>query len=81
MSVKRDIQEIEFGPYMLENFMRYASSVVTDRALPDVCDGLKPVQRRILYDMYTLGLHPNSQFKKGARTVGDVLGKYHPHGR
>lgn len=75
-----NVQEIDFGPYLLENFMRYADSVVTDRALPDIRDGLKPVQRRILYDMYLLGLHPNSQYKKSARTVGDVLGKFHPHG-
>lgn len=79
-NLTNNVREIDFGPYLLENFMRYADSVVMDRALPDVCDGLKPVQRRILYDMYLLGLHPNSQYKKSARTVGDVLGKFHPHG-
>lgn len=61
-------------------FLNYAMSVITDRALPDIRDGLKPVHRRILYAMYMLGIHYNKPYKKSARTVGDVLGKYHPHG-
>lgn len=55
-------------------------SVIVSRALPDVRDGLKPVHRRILYSMYELGMTPNSSHKKSARIVGEVLGKYHPHG-
>jgi DNA gyrase subunit A len=63
-----------------KNFIDYAMSVIMERALPDVRDGLKPVHRRILYSMLGLGLTPNSQFRKSARIVGDCLGKYHPHG-
>ena len=55
-------------------------SVIVSRALPDARDGLKPVQRRILYAMYDMGLRPNTSYKKSARIVGEVLGKYHPHG-
>lgn len=65
---------------MKDSFLDYAMSVITDRALPDVRDGLKPVHRRILYAMYKLGLTPQSRFKKSATVVGEVLGKYHPHG-
>jgi DNA gyrase subunit A len=61
-------------------YLDYAMSVIVARALPDVRDGLKPVQRRILYAMYELGLLPNRPYKKSARIVGEVLGKYHPHG-
>ena len=78
----------EFGyihPKQLEEEMRssyleYAMSVIVSRALPDVRDGLKPVQRRILYAMHELGMRPNSAYKKSARLVGEVMGKYHPHG-
>ncbi|MBO6023011.1 hypothetical protein J6P51_03435 [bacterium] len=69
-----------FDEIIAEGFNRYAKYIIQDRALPELKDGLKPVQRRILYAMYKLNLFPNSQFKKSARTVGDVLGKYHPHG-
>ena len=62
------------------SFLAYAMSVITDRALPDVRDGLKPVQRRILYSMWDLGMTHNKAFHKSARIVGDVIGKYHPHG-
>lgn len=62
------------------NFIDYAMSVIKDRALPDVRDGLKPVHRRILYSMHSIGLTPDKAYKKSARIVGDVLGKYHPHG-
>lgn len=63
-----------------DRFSRYSKYVIQQRALPDVRDGLKPVQRRILYSMYDLGLQHNKPFKKSARVVGDVIGKYHPHG-
>ena len=63
-----------------ESYLNYAMYVIMDRALPHVGDGLKPVQRRILYAMSELGLSAASKFKKSARTVGDVLGKFHPHG-
>ncbi len=71
----RDIQT-----EMQESFLDYAMSVIVDRALPDVRDGLKPVHRRILYVMHELGLRHNVKFRKSAAVVGDVLGKYHPHG-
>ena len=61
-------------------YLDYAVSVVKGRALPDVADGQKPVQRRILYTMNAMGLAPGSKHVKSARVVGDVLGKYHPHG-
>ena len=65
---------------MRQSFISYAMSVIVDRALPDVRDGLKPVHRRILYDMNELGMTPDKPFRKSARIVGDVLGKFHPHG-
>ncbi len=65
---------------MRESYLAYAMSVITQRALPDVRDGLKPVHRRILYTMHKMGLHSGAKFRKSAAVVGDVLGKYHPHG-
>lgn len=65
---------------MEDSFLRYSMSVIIDRALPDVRDGLKPVHRRILFSMGEQGLRPGSKFSKSARIVGDVMGKYHPHG-
>ena len=65
---------------MRTSYLSYAMSVIVSRALPDVRDGLKPVQRRILYAMHEMGLRPNTSYKKSARIVGEVLGKYHPHG-
>src|SRR5437870_8630655 len=65
---------------MKQSFMDYAMSVIIARALPDVRDGMKPVHRRVLYTMYELGNEWNRSYKKSARVVGDVLGKYHPHG-
>lgn len=65
---------------MKESYLDYAMSVIVGRALPDVRDGLKPVHRRILYGMLELGLEPGKPFKKSARIVGEVMGKYHPHG-
>ena len=74
------IIDVDLDQKMRESMLDYAMSVITARALPDVRDGLKPVQRRVLYGMYELGLRQNAAFKKSARVVGDVLGKYHPHG-
>src|SRR5690606_2914791 len=65
---------------MEDNFLRYSMSVIIDRALPDVRDGLKPVHRRILYTMSEAGLRSGAKFRKSATVVGDVMGKYHPHG-
>ncbi|MFB0527790.1 MAG: DNA gyrase subunit A, partial [bacterium] len=65
---------------MKDSYIDYAMSVIVGRALPDVRDGLKPVHRRILYAMQELGLVSNKPYKKSARVVGEVLGKYHPHG-
>ena len=68
------------GKEMQTSFLEYAMSVIVARALPDVRDGLKPVHRRILYAMEDAGFTPNKPHMKSARTVGDVIGKYHPHG-
>src|SRR3990167_6150925 len=65
---------------MKESFIDYAMSVITDRALPDVRDGLKPVHRRILYAMHSMGLSASAKTRKSAAVVGEVLGNYHPHG-
>ena len=65
---------------MERSYLEYAMSVIVGRALPDIRDGLKPVHRRVLYAMYELGLTPDRPYRKCARVVGDVLGKYHPHG-
>ncbi|MFW6013356.1 MAG: DNA gyrase subunit A, partial [Candidatus Bipolaricaulota bacterium] len=65
---------------MEESYINYAMSVIRGRAIPDVRDGLKPVQRRILYGLNDLGLTSDSAHKKSARIVGEVMGKYHPHG-
>ncbi|HEX9664690.1 MAG TPA: DNA gyrase subunit A, partial [Patescibacteria group bacterium] len=65
---------------MEKSYLDYAMSVIVSRALPDVRDGLKPVHRRILYAMWSVGLKAGSKFKKSATVVGEVLGKYHPHG-
>ncbi len=74
------IRSININEEMQQSYLDYAMSVIVSRALPDARDGLKPVQRRILYAMYDMGLRPNSPHKKSARIVGEVLGKYHPHG-
>ncbi len=71
---------ISIADEMKQSYLDYAMSVIVARALPDVRDGLKPVHRRILYSMYRSGIHHTSAYKKSARIVGDVLGKYHPHG-
>lgn len=74
------ITNVNLGETMRKSFLEYAMSVIVARALPDVRDGLKPVQRRILYGMNELGVTPEKPYKKSARIVGDVMGKYHPHG-
>jgi len=74
------IVDVELREEMKKSFIDYAMSVIVSRAIPDVRDGLKPVHRRIIYGMYELNLAPNEKFKKSARVVGDVMGKYHPHG-
>ena len=74
------LQVSEFGHEMEQSFIEYSMSVITARALPDVRDGLKPVHRRILYAMNEAGIFPNKPHKKSAWTVGEVIGKYHPHG-
>jgi len=75
-----EIIEVPLEEELKESYLDYAMSVIVGRALPDVRDGLKPVQRRILYAMYEVGNEWNKPFKKSARIVGDVIGKYHPHG-
>ena len=74
------VKEINIASEMKTSFLNYAMSVIVSRALPDVRDGLKPVQRRILYAMHENNMYANTAHKKSARIVGDVMGKYHPHG-
>ena len=74
------VKEVNISQEMRSSFLDYAMSVIVSRALPDVRDGLKPVHRRILYAMHDLGMHSDKPFKKSARIVGEVIGKYHPHG-
>ena len=74
------VRPVKIDEEMREAYLDYAMSVIVSRALPDARDGLKPVHRRILYAMYDMGLRPDTPFKKSARIVGEVLGKYHPHG-
>lgn len=73
------VKQINIDDEVRESYLSYAMSVIVSRALPDARDGLKPVQRRILYAMHDMGLRPNTAYKKSARVVGEVLGKYHPH--
>ncbi|MDQ1433629.1 MAG: gyrase subunit, partial [Actinomycetota bacterium] len=75
-----NVEPIEIQEEMERSFLDYAMSVITSRALPDVRDGLKPVQRRILYGMYAEGMRPDRPHRKCANAVGEVMGKYHPHG-
>ncbi|WP_220728310.1 DNA gyrase subunit A [Apilactobacillus xinyiensis] len=74
------IEDVDLSQKMRTSFLDYAMSVIVARALPDVRDGMKPVHRRILYDMRELGITPDKPYRKSARIVGDTLGKYHPHG-
>ncbi|MEF3190962.1 MAG: DNA gyrase subunit A, partial [Campylobacterales bacterium] len=78
--INEDIQDISIEESVTTSYLDYSMSVIIGRALPDVRDGLKPVHRRILYAMHELGITSRSAFKKSARIVGDVIGKYHPHG-
>ncbi len=75
-----NVSTIDINTEMRESYLDYAMSVIVSRALPDARDGLKPVHRRILYAMHDMGIRPNSPHRKSARIVGEVLGKYHPHG-
>ncbi|MDY2589219.1 MAG: DNA topoisomerase (ATP-hydrolyzing) [Agathobacter sp.] len=75
-----NIIQTEYSEHLQKSYIDYAMSVIVARALPDVRDGLKPVQRRTLYDMYELGVKYDKPYKKSARIVGDTMGKYHPHG-
>ncbi len=74
------VRKIDIDQEMQQAYLDYAMSVIVARALPDARDGLKPVQRRILYAMYDMGIRADSPYRKSARIVGEVLGKYHPHG-
>ena len=77
---KGGVKNVDIVKEMKNSFLSYAMSVIVSRAIPDVRDGLKPVQRKILYAMNGLGLYSDKPYKKSARIVGDVMGKYHPHG-
>ena len=74
------VRPVSINEEMRGSYLDYAMSVIVARALPDARDGLKPVHRRILFAMYDMGIRANSSYKKSARIVGEVLGKYHPHG-
>ena len=74
------VRRIDIDNEMQQSYLDYAMSVIVARALPDARDGLKPVHRRILYAMHAMGIRPDTAFKKSARIVGEVLGKFHPHG-
>jgi len=74
------VEQVDIDQQMRVAYLDYAMSVIVARALPDARDGLKPVHRRILYAMHDLGIGATSAYKKSARIVGEVLGKYHPHG-
>ena len=76
----KEIVGVPVEDEMQESFLAYSLSVITSRAIPDVKDGLKPVQRRILYAMLRMGLRPENPHRKSARVVGDTMGRYHPHG-
>ncbi|MBO5247351.1 MAG: DNA topoisomerase 4 subunit A [Eubacterium sp.] len=80
MEAEERLIRTEYSEVMQKSYIDYAMSVIVARALPDVRDGLKPVQRRTLYDMYELGIRYDKPFRKSARIVGDTMGKYHPHG-
>src|SRR6202047_3763791 len=75
-----EVRDVDFADALGERYLSYALSTIVSRSLPDVRDGLKPVHRRVLYAMQQLRLDPGSGYKKSARVVGDVIGKFHPHG-
>ena len=76
----REVVDVPVAEELRESFLAYSLSVITSRAIPDVRDGLKPVQRRILYSMLRMGVRPDTPHRKSARVVGDTMGRYHPHG-
>ena len=76
----RQVDDVPVAEEMSDSFLAYALSVITSRAIPDVRDGLKPVQRRVLWSMLQMGLRPGTPYRKSARVVGDTMGRYHPHG-
>src|ERR687898_3139332 len=80
MAVGKEVLPVNLEDEMRQSYLDYAMSVIVGRALPDVRDGLKPVHRRVLHAMRELGNDYNRAYKKSARVVGDVIGKYHPHG-
>ena len=80
MPYAREVIDVPVSDEMSESFLAYSLSVITSRAIPDVRDGLKPVQRRILYAMHSMGIRPDSPHRKSARVVGETMGRYHPHG-
>ena len=80
MDYAREIVDVSVAQEMKESFLAYSLSVITSRAIPDIRDGLKPVQRRILYSMLRMGIRPDTPHRKSARVVGDTMGRYHPHG-
>ncbi|MCP4009114.1 MAG: DNA topoisomerase IV subunit A, partial [Proteobacteria bacterium] len=80
MQNNHTLEHMELADFAERAYLNYSMYVILDRALPHIADGLKPVQRRIVYAMSDLGLHATAKYKKSARTVGDVLGKFHPHG-
>lgn len=79
-NIRRSVIPVLIEDELKDSFLDYAMSVVVSRAIPDIRDGLKPVHRRVLYAMHQMGLHHNKPYRKSVRVVGDVLGKYHPHG-
>ena len=79
-STVEEFERLPFQEFTQNAYLNYSMYVILDRALPHIGDGLKPVQRRIIYSMSQLGLSSTAKFKKSARTVGDCLGKFHPHG-
>ena len=74
------LRDTDLAKEVRSSFLDYAMSVIVSRAIPDVRDGCKPVHRRVIYGMHVLGMTPSSPYKKCARIVGDVMGKFHPHG-
>ena len=80
ISIAGNIENVDIDAQMRTAYLDYAMSVIVARALPDARDGLKPVHRRILFAMHELGMRSNTAYKKSARIVGEVLGKFHPHG-
>ena len=74
------MEQVALRDFVEQSYLNYSMYVINDRALPHIGDGLKPVQRRIVYAMSELGLKASAKFKKSARTIGDVIGKFHPHG-